>query len=244
MASYDSTTASDAGESPRARSAQRLDRRFEMFEALLLALAVVLTAWAAFQSTKWSGVQANSYSMASASRIESTRASTRAGQLTVIDVDTFIAWVDAISAEERTGQPNGLASDGTYTPQPGTESGFFYLRFRDEFKPAIDAWLAERPLSNPNAPRTPFATSEYSLADEERADELEQEAESFAAEAREANQNGDNYVLMTILFAAVLFFAGISSKMDAFRPRFTLLGCAVVLLTVAIVVVVSFPKEI
>jgi hypothetical protein len=235
--------ADETGE-PRATNAQLLDRRFEMFESLLLALAVVLTAWAAFESTKWSGVQANSYSMASAARIESTRASTRAGQLTAIDVDTFIAWVAAISAEERAGRQNGLASDGTYTPKPGTESGFLFERFRDEFRPAVEAWLAERPLANPDAARTPFATSAYSLADDERADELVEEAETFAAEARAANQNGDNYVLMTILFAAVLFFAGISSKMDTFRARVSLLGCAATILIVATVVVVSFPIEI
>jgi hypothetical protein len=64
-----------------------LDRRFELLEAVLLAIAAVLTAWAGFQSTKWSGVQADSYSRAGAARTESVRASTTAGQLTAIDVD-------------------------------------------------------------------------------------------------------------------------------------------------------------
>jgi hypothetical protein len=234
----------DSQESDRARSALLLDRRFEFIEAVLLALAAVLTAWTAFQSTKWGGVQANNYAQASATRVESSRASTRAGQLSVIDVDTFIAWVDALSAEERAGQRNGLAPDGTYTPNLERESGFYYERFREEFKPAVHAWLAERPLTNPDAPLTPFATPEYSLAEDERAAQLERDAESFAADARAANQHGDNYVLMTILFATVLFFAGISSKMDTFRARVFLLGCAVVVFLVASGIVLSFPKEI
>ena len=32
-------------------TAQRLDRRFELLEAIVLAMAAVLTAWAAFQAT-------------------------------------------------------------------------------------------------------------------------------------------------------------------------------------------------
>jgi hypothetical protein len=244
MVSPDNDVASDSPESARARDARRLDRRFEIVEAVLLALAAVLTAWTAFQSTKWGGVQANSYAQASATRVESSRASTRAGQQTVIDVDTFIAWVDALSAEERADQANGLARDGTYTPNPERESGFFYERFREEFKPAVHAWLAERPLSNPDAPLTPFAMPEYSLAEDQEAARLEREAEAFATEAREANQHGDNYVLMTIMFATVLFFAGISSKMDTFRARVFLLACAVIVFLVATGIVFSFPKEI
>jgi hypothetical protein len=38
----------------------RLHGRLEIVAALLLALAAVTTAWAAFQSTKWSGIQADS----------------------------------------------------------------------------------------------------------------------------------------------------------------------------------------
>ena len=49
---------------------------------------------------------------------------------------------------------------------------------------------------------------------------------------------------MTIMFATVLFFAGISSKMDTFRARVLLLGTATTLLVAAIVIVLSFPKNV
>ena len=35
-----------------------------------------------------------------------------------------------------------------------------------------------------------------------------------AVDARTANQNGDNYVLTAVLFATVLFFSGIASKLE------------------------------
>ena len=151
--------------------------------------------------------------------MESTRASTEAGQLAAIDVNTFTSWVAALSAEERAGTSSGLRPDGTYMPQPGTESGFLYGRFRDEFRPAVEAWLASRPLANPDAPRTPFAMPEYRLQAQDRAEELEQRAEGFVTQARTANQNGDNYVLMTIMFALVLLFAGISTNLDNREPN-------------------------
>jgi hypothetical protein len=221
-----------------------LDRRFELLEAILVALAAILTAWAAFQATKWGGVQADRYSRAGAARTESVRASTLAGQQTAVDVNTFVSWVRALAAEDRDGQETGLAPDGTYVPRAGTESAFLYERFRPEFRTAVDAWLATRPLAEPTAAPTPFAVPEYRLAESERAEELEQQAEGFASEARDANQRGDNFVLMTIVFALVLVLVGIGSKMDTLRARAFLLGLAAVALAAAITVVLTFPVEI
>ncbi len=221
---------------------EKLDRRFELLEALILALATVFTAWAAFQSTKWSGIQADSYSTASAARTEASRAGVAAGQQTIVDVITFTTWLDAISAEERSGETNGFDPGGGYTPVSTALSGFLHERFRDEFKVAVDAWIAAKPFVDPDAPATPFAMAEYRLANDDASVELERKADAATAKARDANQTGDNYVLMTILFASVLFFIGISSKMDTLRARLLLLGIGTSLLVVAAIVVLSFPK--
>jgi hypothetical protein len=47
---------------------RRRKRRLEIAATVLLSPATVLTAWSAFWSTKWSGVQAIRFSQASASR--------------------------------------------------------------------------------------------------------------------------------------------------------------------------------
>jgi hypothetical protein len=220
----------------------RLDHHFELFEAIILSIAAVLAAWTGFQAAKWSGVQANSYSQAGASRLESTRASTRAGQETTVDVIAFTQWLQAAEAEgllTRQADPNAV-----YVPDPNVLSGFLYERFRPEFKPAVDAWIATRPRTNASAPPTPFAMPEYKVAAAAEAARLEQRAEEQSAAARQANQRSDNYVLMTIVFATVLFFAGISSKMDTFRARTLLLGVGTTLLVGAVIVVLTFPKEV
>lgn len=223
--------------------ATKLDHRFELFEAILLAVAALLTAWTAFQATKWGGVQADSYSRAGAARVESVRASDRAGQLTTIDVGTFTSWIAAVAEDERAGLDSGLGEDG-YTPQPGTESEFIYARMRPEFLVAMDAWLDTRPRVDPGAPPTPLAMPEYVLADAVRSAELEQQAEDYAATARAANQDGDNYVMMTILFALVIVLIGIGNKMDTLKPRAFLFGLASVILVSAVVTVLTFPVEI
>jgi hypothetical protein len=222
---------------------RRLDQRFEIYEALLLAAAAVLTAWAAYQNTKFGGDQAENYAAASAARTESTRASTRAGQLTSIDVTTFTAWTSAVASEAQAKGSSGTGSSTAYQPQPGTLSGFLYERFRPEFKVAVDSWILTKPLTNPDAPPTPFAMADYKLADQARADQLAAEADALNAQANHDNDIGDRYVLMMILFASVLFFAGISSKMDTLRARLLLLGCGLALFVAAAVITMSFPKQ-
>ena len=240
---------SDAGrlddlETAEAKRAEgrRLDRKFELFEAILLSIAAVLAAWTGFEATKWGGVQANSYSQASASRVESTRQSTLAGQQTNVDVVSFTQWLGAAQSEGLLAEPPDASKP--YVPDTNVLSGFLYERFRPEFKVAVDAWVLTHPRTNPAAPPTPFAMPQYRLAASKKAAELNRQAEGHAAEARTANQRSDNYVLMTIMFATVLFFAGISSKMDTFRARAFLLGTATTVLVVAIAVVASFPKNV
>jgi len=221
-----------------------VSRRVELVATVLLALATVVTAWSAFQSTKWSGVQANSYAAAGAARAESTRASTEAGELMTLDVTACASWIDAVASEPRAGKSSGLGDDGSYDPVDGTQSEFLYTRFRPEMVPAFDAWLATDPLHDDDAPRTPFLMPTYRLDAQERADAELDRAESLSATARRANQNGDNYVLTSILFASVALFAALSTKLVHRTARRGLLGLAAVLFVVSTVVVLSFPKEV
>jgi hypothetical protein len=139
----------------------RTDGRLEIIATVLLALATVATAWSGYQASRWNGEQATAFSRASAMRIESTKAAALADAQTQVDVATFIQWVDA------------------YAQQQTELTDFYYKRFRPEFKPAMDAWIATRPLRNPDAPLTPFALPEYKLESRAESDRLEAEAEAW-----------------------------------------------------------------
>jgi hypothetical protein len=185
----------------------------EIVATVLLALATVATAWSGYQASRWNGESAKAFSRGNAARVESTRASGLANSQTQIDVATFTQWVNAYALSQ-------------------TElADFYFARFREEFRPAVDAWVATRPLRNPDAPLTPFAMPEYQLAAREEAERLEAEAEELAAKARTNVQRATNYVLGVVLFASALFFAGMSTKLRTRRLRVVLLcfGIAVFL---------------
>jgi hypothetical protein len=202
-----------------------LERITEIIATVLLAMATVTAAWCAFESAKWSGVQANSFSAAGATRTESTRASTEAGQLQSIDVTLFTQWLAAKASDEE------VLSD------------FYEERFRLEFQPAFEEWVASDPLKNEDAAKSPFALSSYVLNAEIESERLQSEADGLSATAREANGRSDNYVLATVMFAAVLFFAGVSTKLQTPVLRIVVLGSGVVLFLVTGAAVATFPIE-
>jgi len=214
--------------------------RIELIATIVLAVATILTAWSGFESGKWGGEQSVNFSEAGAARTESTRADTAGGQLIQIDVAMYIDWVTAISDELNAGTITDASLD-PYSPAEGTVSGFLYKRFREEFLPAVDAWLATQPMTNDDAPKGPFEMEEYVVAQQVEADRLSVVADEKAAAARTANQNGDNYVLTMVLFASVLFFAGVSSKMNRPRNRVIILGFGVVTLTIGLIILASLP---
>ena len=203
-----------------------VDERIEIVATVLLALATVATAWSGYQASRWNGEQAKAFSRGAAARIESAKAAGLANAQTQVDVATFTQWVDAYALER-------------------TElADFYFARFRKEFKPAVDAWVATRPLKNANAPLTPFAMPEYRLAARQEADRLEAEAEAWSAKARENVQRATNYVLGVVLFAAVLFFAGISTKLRTPALRRVLLGFGVVLFLGTAAWLATFPVSV
>ena len=189
--------------------------RVELVATVLLALATVATAWSGYQSTRWNGEQAKAGGRANALRIASTKAAGLANTQTEIDVATFTQWVNA------------------YAQRQQELADFYFKRFRKEFKPAVNAWIATRPLKNPNAPLTPFAMPQYKLAAQAEAERFDAQAELFVGRVRRDIQRSSNYVLCVVLFASSLFFAGMSVKLRSPRLRLALLtlGCAVFLLT-------------
>ncbi len=223
---------------------EALTHNLELAATILMAIAAVLTAWTAFQSAKWSGVQAINFSDAGAARTESTVFSTRAGQQAQVDISGFTNWLNALQADIRAGDVVPPPSDAGYEPTPDTLSGFLFERFRGEFRPAVDAWLDTEPLTDPEAPGTPFEMPEYELEANTMADDLMNAADESARLARVANQNSDDYVINAVLAAMVLFFAGLSTKLLRPRNRILTLGLGVVLLFFTLYLVLRLPIEI
>jgi hypothetical protein len=220
-----SETEHDAEQEP-AETGLLSPRAFEIVAAVLLSAATVATAWSGYQASRWNGEQAKATARATALRVESTRASSLANRNVQIDIALFTQWVDAYANDE-------------------TELADFYRRrFREEFKPAFNAWVAARPLRNPNAPLSPFAMPQYVLAAEEDAKQLEKTAARSTAAAHRNIQRATNYVLAVTLFAASLFFAGISTRLTRPGPRVAVLGLGCLLFVATLIWVATSPVSI
>jgi hypothetical protein len=178
----------------------------EVVATILLSLAVVGTAWSSYQAARWNGEQAKTATRANAVRIEAARAESESEAQTEIDVATFIQWVDATAADDQE-----LAD-------------FYAARFRPEMQPAFEAWLDTDPLTDPGAPQTPFALPEYRLASAAEAERLDAQAEALSARVRKDIERSTTYVLGVVMFAIVLFFAGLSTKLHGDGTRKAMLG--------------------
>lgn len=195
----------------------------EIITAIMLGFVAVATAWSGYQAARWGGVQSTLYNEASAKRVESIRAQTSAGQMIMVDIGLFTSFADAYSTGDEF-----LAT-------------FYYDRFREEFKPAFEAWIATEPLKNPNAPLSPFSMSEYDPPLLKKAEELEEEASSLFAEGQAANQQSDEYVLTTVILASVLFFASIADRFDWLPIRVVVIVMALMMLTYGLYNLITYP---
>jgi hypothetical protein len=198
----------------------------EIGATVLLAFAAIATAWSSYQAARWNGEQAKAAGSVNKTRIEAARASGLANAQQQIDVATFMQWVDSYARDE-------------------TRLVIFYReRFRPEFKPAFEAWIATKPLVTEGAPRTPFVMPQYRLAARVEADRLDETAEVLAAEVRRDIQRSSNYVLGVVLFAVALFFAGMSTKLTSSGPRKALLVVGCLLFLGAVIWIATFPVSV
>jgi protein-S-isoprenylcysteine O-methyltransferase Ste14 len=165
----------------------------ELAATVLLSLATIVAAWSAYQSTRWNGVQAENAAAASARRIEATQQNSLYTGQVQLDVIAWITYLEHLQA----GDENGAA--------------FLRDRFRDEFKPAFDAWLGLVPQGQ-IPPGTPFELAAYQPQSRLATERLNAEADSLSALAARSNQIGDNFVLVAVIMASVLFCAGVGTK--------------------------------
>ena len=139
----------------------------DLLATILLSVAAVATAWATYQAAHWRSEQGLAGNRSTVARVQANRASGIANREIQIDALTFTHWVDA------------------YTHGDKKLAAFYFRRFRPEFRPAVNAWAATKPLTNPGAPLTPFSMPQYTSAQNAKADALEAKgaAESVIAQA-------------------------------------------------------------
>lgn len=200
-------------------------RTVETWSAVLLSITVILTAWSAFESSKWGGEMSIAFSQASSARIQANRAAGEVANARQVDLSVYSLWLQMEAADNK------------------PASAYVEQRFTDRFRVAFDEWVALGGVSDPqNAPLSPFALPSYvPPGTQERAD-LDARADAKFQEALDNNQRGDNYTILGVLFAVVLFFAAVSTRFLNRRLQYGMLAFASVVFLTGVGFLVAFPK--
>jgi hypothetical protein len=201
----------------------RRERWFETWSAILMSVATIATAWCAYQSSEWGGEQSFMLGESTRAGREASLQAALASQRRSLDAALFMEWIGAIATD------NEKLED------------FYLERFRPGMRVAVDAWLATEPRTNPDAPPHPFVLPEYTVDQDSISAAADLVSKETWALARQYDERGDRYVLLTVMFASVLFFGGISEKFEDNRVRMWILVMGTLLFASAFGVMLTYP---
>jgi hypothetical protein len=201
-----------------------IERAVTIAEAVLLAVVALLAAWSGFCSEKWSTESRLALATAATARADANTAETDATAIKNFDASTFEAWFTAYVVGNQ--QAMDVAEK----------------RFRPAFRNAFVAWQATDPEHNPAAAPGPSYMPNYVIPEESEAARLDARAEEASREGATAAAHADEYVRVTVYFATVLFFIGISRHFPLRGARYGLLGIAVVILVFAFANLLTLPR--
>jgi hypothetical protein len=202
---------------------ERLGRWFQVVTAIMLGVVALATAWSGYQATRWAGEQSTLYAEASALRVESTHAATRAGQIRLNDSISVNNWLNAWL------QGNIKLANT------------FQRRFSPQLQLAYQAWLATNPFTNPNAPAGPLFMPQYKISQDALANQLDVQATNTFAKGQAAKEQGDAYVLNTVFLATVLFLTAIAENFTWNWIRAVILAIGLVMLVFGMYHLIVFP---
>jgi hypothetical protein len=194
----------------------------EMLAVLLLGAGSVATAWCGIQASRWNGEEARESRDAGITRIDASQAFSLGTQKFAYDANMVTEYANAVG--------------------DGDEQAQEFLRenlVRPEFLPVLDRWEASIRAGDDSFDL--FTDEEY--LDSLFADSTVMAAESDAAleRSREASDNGDDYLLMTLFTATALFFSGVTTSFASRPARLALLAIAATVLTFTAARLIDLP---
>ncbi len=218
--SADSATAAPTAGAPARVSRWRHRPFIEIVAVAMLSVTAILTAWCGFQASKWSGERATAFAEASAARVEASDADNQAREARVVDLIIYVEWVTANAQGD-----TALADD-------------IEARFTPHFTLAFDAWQAGGEVAT-----GPFAMPEYVPPGTEESAERAAYADARFADALEYTERGDNYSLLTVLFALVLFLTAMAQREIHHVAAWIMLGLAGLIAVGGLIVLLTFPAR-
>lgn len=196
--------------------------RLEICLAIVMSLATLASTWCGFQATLWGSAQGKRENAADIAGRKAAEQTIVAMQIRTFDGIEILALWDAIRHGDVDSQR------------------ILRARLRPELAAAVEASLAAGVLHDPKA-AGPLQRPEYSLPEERDALKYRADEERLDGEAREAGRNSGAYVMLTLVFASVLFFGGVATSFTARGVRIGLGGMSLALLMVCLAMMARLP---
>jgi hypothetical protein len=195
---------------------------FELILAIMLALATLSSTWCGYQATLWNRAAAAAQSAADRLEREAT-----ANSMAALEHRTF----DAVAV---------MAFWQAARNRSDTDRDAIFIHMRPQLQRALEASLAEGFLDDPQVPG-PFQRPEYLLDEAARATALRTDAGNQSDAARDAGRNSGAFILITLMFAPVLFFGGIRGTLSSPRIRMTLGATSLLLYIATLALMLTLP---
>lgn len=184
--------------------------RLELVIAIVLSLATLASTWCGYQSRQWGGQQSSGQSAADTAERKAAESTIVALQRRTQDGLVLLEFWRAMRTDD-SGTAETIRSN-----------------MNAALRTAVQASIEGGILTNPEV-AGPLQRPEYRLTEEAEAAAMRDEAKRLKAQAATAGQAANEYVLLTLMFASVLFFGGIGGTFTDRRIRTVLASIAVML---------------
>lgn len=190
--------------------------------AIVLSLATLSSTWCGYQASQWSGAAGGLHSKADAAERDAAKNALAGMQLRTHDGILIMEYWRALRADDTTTSDN------------------LFAHMRPPLQMAIRAAIKEGVLVDPQV-KAPLERPEYLLPQEEEAVRQAAQAREWKAGASEASENAAGYVPLTLMFASVLFFGGITATFGHRGVRVALTIVAIATFLIAFSILVRLP---
>lgn len=197
------------------------DRRIELVAAIILGVAGILTAFAAYNAALTDGDALKGYTASARTTADANGYFNEAFATYTSDQSLFLEY--QVLVEQGDTATALVIRDRLFSP---------------ELEAATAAWI-EIPVGSPDEPPTPLQTAEYVIPAQDEAIALTEQAADEFSEAQSFDDAGDKFELAAVFLAVSLFLAGIGSLFRARSLQIAILAMAVVVMVPGVIAIIQ-----
>lgn len=189
---------------------------------IVLSIATLASAWCGYQLQQWNGA-------ATDARAEADDAMRQAGEHVILAMQTRTMDGLAVLEYWRMLRDHDVENVDR-----------MLARLRPVLREAIEASIADGVLVDPTKPG-PLQHPKYVLPDEVEAGRLRELASQRRQASADAGRTSNSYVVVTLMFATVLFFGGIAGTFTQPRVRTIMAFISICITMTTLVMLVRLP---